>query len=103
MATQTQARKEVRRLAEIKEDMLGLLDEAKHIVRGTPDWERAKGYWIAAIRTALDEEHEYLGGSMCTMQDTIDSLSDDDEDEADFEEENQGDASEALDLINNKR
>jgi hypothetical protein len=62
---------------EIKE----LLDNASRLVRGTREEERAKGYWIAHIRCALDKEHGYLGGSMVTMQDTIDALRGNEEDE----------------------
>ncbi len=62
------------RLSEIKDEFAELLREVKDILRGTPEEERAKSYWLAHIRCALDNEHTYLGGSMVTMQDTIDAL-----------------------------
>lgn len=36
--------------------------------------ERAKNYWIAHIRTALDDDHDYLGGSMVTAENTMNAL-----------------------------
>jgi len=42
--------------------------------------DQASAYWLAHVRTALDHEHGYLGGSMVTMQDTIDALRKEDED-----------------------
>ena len=42
---------------------------------------RAKAYWYAQILTTLDEDSQWLGGSMCTLQDTINELSELDEDE----------------------
>jgi len=61
-------------LSEVKEEMLELLNSAREAVRGTSEASRAHAYWIAHIRMALDEDHEWLGGSMCTLQDSIDSL-----------------------------
>jgi hypothetical protein len=61
------------RLVEIQEEMLKLLDEAKRIMirEGGISYERAKDYWLASIETALTNEHNYLGGSMFTMEDAI--------------------------------
>jgi hypothetical protein len=52
--------------------------EAKDLVRAgfggnSVGYERAK-YWIAAIETALDKDHDWLGGNMFTMEDTIQEL-----------------------------
>jgi uncharacterized protein Veg len=63
------------RLAEIKEEMKELLNEAHDILRCGEDYStlrRAESYWYAHILTSLDSDHGYLGSSMCTMQDTID-------------------------------
>ena len=65
---------DVERMQEIKEEIKTLLDEVTHMIRGTSEEDRAKAYWSAHIRTALDEDHGYLGSSMVTMQDTIDAL-----------------------------
>jgi hypothetical protein len=62
------------RLSDIKMEMLELLNEAKRLVRGTDEENRAKSYWIAHIRCTLDDDHSYLGGSMVTMQESIDTL-----------------------------
>lgn len=32
---------------------------------------RAKSYWLAHMKIELNKDHEFLAGSMCTMQDTI--------------------------------
>ena len=40
---------------------------------------RAKSYWYSGLLMELDEEHGFLGGSMCTLQDTINELMADDE------------------------
>ena len=68
------------RFEEIKEQIKELLEEAISLV---PDAERnrAESYWFAEISIALDEYHDYLGGSMCSMQDTIDEWNDGDDDE----------------------
>ena len=45
---------------------------------------RAESYWYSHIATALNEDHGYLGGSMCSMQDTAEEF--DEVDEEDEEE-----------------
>jgi hypothetical protein len=78
--------------------MKELLDEAHDILRTSEDHftlRRAESYWFAHIKVALDKEHAYLGGSMCSMQDTIDELSEsmedvqDEDDTYDWAAENQ--------------
>lgn len=78
------------KLSEIKEEIKDLLFKAKEIVRRADkfEYDRASGYWIAQIETALDKNHDWLGGCMCTMEDTINALSDNDyEEEEDGEEQ----------------
>lgn len=73
-------------LEEIKCAMHQLLDAADKLVREADDKHihaRAKGCWIAHIRTALDHEHSYIGKSMVTMQDTVDELAAEGEEEDD--------------------
>lgn len=70
------------RLQEIKEQMLELLDEAKKIIPEGMTKERAKCYWYAHIKTALLKEHEFLGGSLVTMDDTINEIDEESEEEA---------------------
>ena len=70
---------QIERLAEIRDEIKALVDEASRIVRETIERKTAEAYWIPHILGALDDDHEYLGGSMQTMQDTIDALEDDDE------------------------
>ena len=69
------------RLTEIKEQMLELLDEAKDIIPEGMAKERAKCYWYAHIKTALLKEHEYLGGSLVKMDDTINEISEEESEE----------------------
>ena len=67
---------DIERLSEIKDEMKELLGEADQLIRGAGGiaYERARAYWLGHIAIALDDDHEYAGGSMCTMQDTIDDL-----------------------------
>jgi hypothetical protein len=63
-------------ICEIKE----LLEEAINLV---PDHarSRANAYWYAHISTSLDNDHDYMGGSMCSMQDTSEQFYEEEEDE----------------------
>jgi hypothetical protein len=61
------------RLAEIKEEILVLLDEALDLVRGTPEEQRAN-HWFATFCTALDKDNTQGNDSTVTMQETIDAL-----------------------------
>lgn len=70
------------RLQEIKDQMLKLLDEAKEIIPEGMTKERAKCYWYAHIKTALLKEHEFLGGSLVTMDDTINEIDEESEENA---------------------
>ena len=68
------------RFEEIKDQIKELIHEAISLV---PDHAkaRAESYWYAQISMALDEDHCYIGGCMCSMQDTLEEFDDiDDED-----------------------
>ncbi len=70
-------------VAEILLDAKEALEQARTALRALDDdfpYEQADAYWLAHIRCALDKEHGYLGGSMVTMQDTIDALEHEEED-----------------------
>ena len=71
----------IERLTEIKEQMLELLEEAKDLLPEGMTKERAKCYWYAHIKTAILKEHDFLGGSMVTVDDTISELGEDSEEE----------------------
>ena len=64
-------------LLDAKEAIEEALEQARTALRAVDDdfpFQQADAYWLAHIRTALDREHGYLGGSMVTMQDTINAL-----------------------------
>ena len=64
-------------LLDAKEAIEEALDQARTALRAVGDdfpFQQADAYWLAHIRTALDREHGYLGGSMVTMQDTMNAL-----------------------------
>jgi len=62
-------------LSEIKEQIKQLTYEAMELVpRDAGAHGRAKSYWFPQILQALDDESEYMGSSMHSMQDTIEEL-----------------------------
>jgi len=67
---------DIDRLSEIRDEMLDLVEEAKGIMSSIEDivGDRAKSYWIPQLIMGLTTNHNYLGGSMCTMEDTIEEL-----------------------------
>jgi len=71
-------RADIDRLYEISDEINDLVKEARDIVRNAHEgiYARAKAYWIPEIRMALSGEHGYLGGSMCSLEDTIEELKD---------------------------
>ncbi len=72
----------IERLVNIKDEMLELLGEAQDLLTSTSHLatigpsilDRAEAYWLAHIRVALSNDHDYLGESMCSMEDTIKEL-----------------------------
>lgn len=62
-------------LGEVKEVMEEAVSRIEEILHGTGmTWERARSYWLAHIKCALDNNHGYLGGDMFTLQSAIDEL-----------------------------
>jgi hypothetical protein len=51
-----------------------LREAAKHDERVHDLLDQAECYWMAHIKTALTKDHDYLGGSFVTMDDTIEEL-----------------------------
>ena len=65
-------------LSDIYEQLKELVDSAKSIVDQNlaHDYSahgRAR-YWISALESALDDQHQWLGGSQFTLLDTIEEL-----------------------------
>ncbi|MDP2433513.1 MAG: hypothetical protein Q8O33_16030 [Pseudomonadota bacterium] len=76
MTTQTPEKLQelVDELREIQVQMLESLDQAKALIKQSGQemtLQRAESYWLAHARIALTNDHAYLGGSMCSMEDTI--------------------------------
>lgn len=72
----TQHNDDVVRLEEIQQEMMELLEEARNLVRGTREQQRAESYWLGHIETSLTNNSRYMGRSMCTMEDTVNALGD---------------------------
>lgn len=67
------------RLEELRDNILDAISEAIRIIPEGITKERAKCYWYAHIKTAATKTHEFLGGSLVTMDDTIAELEEDEE------------------------
>jgi hypothetical protein len=89
MTTQTPEKRQelVDELREIQMQMLECLEQAKTLIKQSGQemtLQRAESYWLAHTKIALTNDHSYLGGSMCSMEDTIaeieEATEDDDED-----------------------
>jgi len=67
----------IQELIDIKEEIKDLAERALSIIQNESDleYERAKSYWYAHIVMALDDDHGFLGGSMIKMENSINSLS----------------------------
>lgn len=84
---ETKRKRSGERVLQISEEIQALVEEAMELVSGvgTPiEIARARSYWLAQIRMAVNEDHGYLGGGGCTMAQTsqdlmIDEDRDDDE------------------------
>jgi len=74
----------IQMLEDIQIEIEGLVNIARRLIKDSEfsgALSRAEAYWIPHIRMALSKDHCYLGGSMCTMEDTIQEMRDGDEDE----------------------
>ena len=72
------------RFEEIIGEIRELLDEALDLVPEGLTRSRAESYWYAHMIVNVTEDHGYMGGSMCSMQDTLEEF--DEEDEEDEED-----------------
>lgn len=63
-------------LREIADEMRELLDRAHSALEmaGGLEERRARAYWYASMRINLGGEHDFMGGSMCSLEDTIKEL-----------------------------
>ena len=58
------------RFEEIIQEISELVSEARDLLPENV-LARANAYWYAHITTALNNDNEFMGGSMCNMQDTL--------------------------------
>ena len=72
------------RFEEIIDEIKDLLEEAIDLVPEGTARSRAQSYWYAHMIVNVSEDHDYLGGSMHSMQDTLEEFDDEDE-EYDYE------------------
>tara|TARA_B100000035_G_scaffold308280_1_gene312701 strand:- start:186 stop:422 length:237 start_codon:yes stop_codon:yes gene_type:complete len=63
-------------IGEIKE----LLEEALGLVPDGISRSRAESYWYGNMIVNVTNDHGYMGGSMCSMQDTLEEFDEIDED-----------------------
>jgi hypothetical protein len=83
MSTTAAKRQEiVDELGEIQSQILDLVEQARALLRRNGlqgAMMRAESYWIAHVITAVSNDHGYLGGSMVSLQNTIDEIKNDDD------------------------
>jgi len=72
---------DIERLQEIHDELRELVDEAFGLLSGTAQEDRAKAYWYANIRMALDDDHMWMGSHNCTLQNCIESFTDEESDD----------------------
>ena len=58
------------RFEEIIQQIGELVEEARNLLPSSV-LARANSYWYAHITTALNDDNEFMGRSMCNMQDTL--------------------------------
>jgi len=78
------------RIMEIAEEIRGLVGEAIELAREDDGvYNRARSYWYPHILVALGGDHGFMGGSMCSMEDTARELEGayDEADEEEVEED----------------
>ena len=64
------------RFEEIIYDIGELVEEAISLLSDDRMIDRAKSYWYAHIKTALDDDHEFMSKSTCNMYDTLEEWRD---------------------------
>ena len=71
------------RFEEIIGEIRELLDEALDLVPEGIARSRAESYWYGNMIVNVTDDHGYMGGSMCSMQDTLEEFDEEEEDEED--------------------
>ena len=83
MSTTTRDRQEiVDELGEIQSQILELVEQARALLRNNQyqgALMRAESYWIAQVISAISNNHDYLGKSIVSLQDTIEEIENDED------------------------
>ena len=69
------------RFEEIMVEIKELLDEALELVPEGYARTRAQSYWYGNMIVNVTDDHGYMGGSMCSMQDTLEEFDEEEENE----------------------
>jgi hypothetical protein len=66
---------DLEQLTEIKEQIKDLAFDALEILASDSiEYQRAYAYWYPHILMAVDNEHDFLGNSICTIDDSINEI-----------------------------
>ena len=71
------------RFEEIMVEIKELLDEALELVPEGFSRSRAQSYWYATMIMNVTDDHDYMGGCMVGMQDTLEEFDEEEENEED--------------------
>jgi len=71
------------RFEEIMSEIKELLEEAIDLVPEGYSRSRAQSYWYATMIMNVTDDHDYMGGCMVGMQDTLEEFDEEEEDEED--------------------
>ena len=69
------------RFEEIIVEIKDLLEEALGLVPDGLARSRAESYWYGNMIVNVTDDHGYMGGSMCSMQDTLEEFDEVEEEE----------------------
>ena len=87
MTTKQRCSEECKELQEIADELRTIQEQIHELLRdarvliadadeltGSKRLPAAESYWIAHVTMAITRDHDYIGGSMLAMDDTIESI-----------------------------
>ena|SRR5690606_18183843 len=79
----------VRKLEELAQEIYETLEEMEEILEAVApeEFERARVYWMAHIDGALLNRKGWMGGSLISLEDTLASLEEEDDEDWDSEDD----------------